>query len=181
MKGEFFHKRKQEFAGFGLEEHYLGPKINWDSIYAKHGLREKGKELNLKQWVELFKKAYPLDPQSPKKKWSKDIFDFTAKELGLDIEEPEGLSFYNATGSGLDFRGIDCFFVFKNPKTKKEAFVTIDLTKEEKKDEWKADFVLHEFPDYRPESGQYDQYIEEMEKRTEEIAEKLKNKTEIVH
>lgn len=175
MKAEFFQRRKREFAGIELEGHYLGPKINWDPIYAKHRLHEKGKELNLKQWVELFKKAYPLDPQSPEEKWGKDIFDFTAKELGLDIEEPKGLSFYNATGSGLDYRGIDCFFIFKNPKTKKEAFITIDITDNPQKDEWKADKILHAFPDWRSKE---DEYIKEMEEAAEEIAKGLKNKTE---
>ena len=160
MKAEFFQRRRREFAGMELEGDYLGPKINWEPIYAKRGLNEKGKELNLKQWIDLFKEEYPLNPQAPEKKWGKDIFDFTAEELGLDIEEPKGLSFYNATGSGLDQRGIDCFFIFKNPKTKKEAFVTIDLTTNPKKDEWKADIILNEFPDYRSKT---DEYIEEME------------------
>lgn len=173
MKAEFFQKRRQEFAGMELEEHYLGHPINWEPIYAKRGLKEKGKELNLKQWVELFKEEYPLNPQTPEKKWGKDIFDFTAQELDLDVEEPEGLSFYSARGSGLDFRGIDCFFVFKNPKTKKEGLFTIDLSKEEKKDEWKADKVLHEFPDWRSKQNEY---IEKMEETAKEIAEVLKHR-----
>lgn len=174
MKGEFFQRRRQEFAGIELERHYLGNPINWSPILAEQGLRLQGKELDLKGWIELFKKYYPLKPQSPEKKWGKDIFDFTAKELGLDIEKPEGLSFYNATGSGLDYRGIDCFFVFKNPETKKEAFITIDISGNPKKDEWKADKVLHEFPDWRFKEKEY---IEEMEERAKEIAKVLKSKT----
>lgn len=175
---KLFTRRRQEFIGWELEEHYLGPSINWDPIYAKYGLDKKGTELNLKGWIELFKKAYPLDSQSPEKKWGQDIFDFVAKELGLNIEEPEGLSFYSARGSGLDYRGIDCFFLFKNPETKKEVIFSIDLTAEEKKDEWKADKVLHEFPDWRSKE---DEYIEKMKETAKQIAERLIEKSGPIH
>ena len=186
MKTEFyrkFYKKKQETTGFELEEHYIGKNLKsfWESVYVKRGLRERGKELNLNQWIDLFEQKYPLNPKAPEKKWGIDILYSAAKELGLDLDDEDGikeLSFYNALGSGLDQRGIDCFLVYRNPKTKRRAFFTIDISKREAKDEWKADKVLHEFPDWRSKE---DEYTEKMEEIAKEIAEKLRSKTELVH
>ena len=171
---------ERQFRGFELEEECIGHKIDWSEILKQKRIPEEG--LSRKQWERIIQELYPLDPQSPKKKWSKDLFDFVADKLNLDIEEPEGLYFYNALGSGLDRKGADCFFVFKNPNTKKEAVFKIDITANPKKDEpdapWRADLIINRTPDYRSNP---EDYVQEMDKIAAKIAERLKEKTELIH
>ncbi len=181
-------ERPQEriYRGFEFEEACLGHKIDWDSVL--HQNKISPEKLNLREWTEIIKKLYPEDPIMPKQKWGRDLYDFVADKLELDIENPEGLMFFNSLGTPLDRkRDTDCFFVFKNPKTKKEALFTIDLTSDPREltpgvthqDSLnQADLVIGEMPDYHkyPEA-----YILEMEKIADKISEKLKDKTETVH
>lgn len=169
---KLFIRKKQEFMGRELEEHYLGHPVDWGSVLSKQNM--KLENLTFRQWIDVFKKYYPLDPKMPEKKWGKDLFNFVAEELRIDPENPQELDFFNSLDSKLDKAGIDCFFLFKNPKTKKESIFTIDLTAEPKKDEWKADKVLHEFPDWRSKE---DEYIEKMKETAKQIAERLIEKS----
>jgi hypothetical protein len=169
---KLFIRRKQEFIGRELEEHYLGFPVDWEQILAKNKINPEN--LTRQDWLKIFKEHYPLDPKMPEKKWGKDLFNFVAEELRIDPENPQELDFFNSLGSKLDRAGIDCFFLFKNPNTKKEVIFSIDLTAEEKKDEWKADAVLKEFPDYR---SQEDEYIEKMKETAKQIAKRLIEKS----
>ncbi len=100
-----------------------------------------------------------------------------AKHLGLDIQNPkdQGLYFYNTLDTGLDYKGIDGLFIFNDPKTKQEKRLTIDLTENPKKDEWKADYIINKIP-FRENLGR-EKYEEKMDELAIEIAEKLIEKT----
>lgn len=178
--------------GFELENQWLGHKIDWDSILKKRNIsKEEAEKWGQERWKEFIQRNYPKNPKLPEKnpaklpdkKLARDLFDFVAEKLGLDPDEQKGLDFYNSLGTKLDrMYGVDCFFVFKNPRTGKKADLTIDITAETLKDEYKANHIIREAPDPpRPGEDNYRQkeieYIEKMDEIAEEIAEKLKNKT----
>jgi hypothetical protein len=170
-------EKEYQYRGFELEQAYLGHKINWQEILKKNNI--PADQLTREQWEKIIQKLYPDDPLLPKKKWGRDLYNWVADKLKLDIENPEGLYFYNSLGTGLDRMGVDCFFVFKNPWTGKQANFTIDLTLNPKKDKYKADIIVGEMPDHRTNSEDYNL---EMEKLADVIAERLKTDTgETIH
>jgi len=164
------------YRGFELEQACLGHKIDWEKIFAKNKVSPE--TLGYEQCEKIIRELYPDDPTMPKKKWGKDLYNFVADKLRLDMENPEGLYFYSSLGSPLDKMGVDCFFVYTNPQTKKEATFTIDLTANPKKDEYRADLVMGEMPDHRANP---DEYSLELEKIADQIAENLKTKTAPIH
>ena len=165
--------------GFELEEHLIGHKIDWPSILKQNKISPE--TLRYRDWQKIIQELYPENPTMPKQKWGKDLYNFVAEKLGLDIENTEDLKFFNSLGTPMDRNGIDCFFTFKNPQTGKEAMFTIDVTANPKKDEWKANLVIGEMPNYRESPEEKEKYIEEMEKASGRIAEKLRDDTEFIH
>lgn len=167
------YPQEYRYRGFELEESCLGHKINWDEILEKNKISSEN--LTCRQWEKIIQECYPDNPIMPKKKWGRDLYNFVADKLELDIENPEGLYFYNSLGSPLDKMGVDCFFVFKNPQTKREGTFTIDLTANPEKEKYRADLVVGEIPDHRVKP---EEYSLELEKIADQAAEKLKTETE---
>ena len=175
------------YRGKEAEWHCLGYGKNWEKIIEENNIKfpsPRKREEFIEAWVRAFKRFYPKEEAiNPKAKsnWSTDLFDMVAKYLGLDIQNPEdqGLYFYNTLDSGLDYKGIDALFIFNDPKTKQEKRLTIDLTENPEKDEWKADYIINKIP-FRENLGS-EKYEEKMDEIAEKIADGLKNKTELIH
>jgi len=179
MRLEGYYPREYLYKGFELEQACLGHKIDWENILKKEGISEE--KLSHEGLFRAYEKFYPLNLQIPQKKWGKDLFNLVADKLGLDVENPEELKFINVLGTRLDRKGIDCFFLFKNPKTEKEKPCTVDITSHPKKDEWKADLIINEDDIMLDWKKNPEQYIEKLDEIAEKIADGLKNKTELIH
>jgi hypothetical protein len=189
MRFEGNYPKESQYSGFETEEECIGHKIKWSDVLGKIEVPKSG--FSKEKWEKIIMEKYPLDPSLPKKKWSIDLLNFVSDKLNLDIDS-EDLKFYNSLGSPLDEKGVDCFFSFKNPNTKKEAVFTIDLTKNINKPDWKIDdknpkdwkikrpktnhliIDIKEFPDHRSDP---DGYIQKMEEKSETIAKRLIEKT----
>jgi hypothetical protein len=173
LEGEYRYRGMEE------EESLLGHKLDWKNLLETNKISCEKRPFVT--WQKIIQNIYPEDPTMPKKKWSKDLYNFVAEKLGLDIDDMENLKFYRTLGTDLDRMGVDCFFVFNNPITKKEADFTIDLTINPQKDEAKANMVINAsgIPDYRIN---IEEYIAKMEEIAGQIAETLKEKTkETIH
>ncbi len=87
--------------------------------------------------MTIVKNFQPWDPTDPSSPVMNDFHALLCEALGL--EDYSLIGIYTAVGSPLDlFHGIDVFVEWNN------VFVTIDLTINSKKDEYKADIILHE-------------------------------------
>lgn len=168
------YPQEYRYRGFEAEEQFLGHKLNWENILEENkispGRRTRG------EWQKILQNIYPENPTIPNKKWGKDLYNFVAEKLELDIDDVESLKFYNSLGTDIDRMGVDCFFVFKNPQTGKESVFNIDLTTNPQKDEAKSNLVInvHEIPDYHKN---LEEYVIETQKIADTIAEHLKHET----
>lgn len=80
---------------------------------------------------------YNSDPPS---KWLNDVHALVAEKVSP--ENYENLKIFPAVGSSADIHhGIDAFFVYTDPKTGKQAMVTIDLSLRKRK-AFKADLKV---------------------------------------
>jgi hypothetical protein len=179
MRLERHYFKEYQYKGFELEQACVGNEIGWKEIFKKQGISEE--KLTHEGLFKAYEKFYPLDPQIPQKKWGKDLFNLVADKLELDIEDPEELKFINVLGTRLDRKGIDCFFLFKNPKTEKEKPCTIDITSHPKKDEWKADLIINKDDIMLDWKKDFEQYMEKLDEIADKIANGLKDKTELIH
>jgi len=76
------------------------------------------------------------DPTDPSRDDANDLHAFVAMELG--IEDWSQLGLFSAVGTPFDqFHGVDGFFVFQG------TVVTIDVTLNPHKDDWKSDLIVH--------------------------------------
>ncbi len=190
MRLEGYYPGEYRYEGFETEEECLGPKPDWDNILEKSKIPET--DISKERWMKFFAEDCPenlVKLLTPKTKWSKDLVNFVEEKLGLE-EEPEALKLLSTIGGPLDEKGIDCFFILKDPKTKKPIFLSIDLSKhtskvdwkidEKKPSEWglrkpKADHIINldEFPSHR---HNLKKYIQKMDEESQKIAEKIKVK-----
>jgi len=172
-------EKEYRYRGFEAEEELLGHKLPWENILEKNNIPPDRR--TRREWQEILQSIYPENPIIPNKKWGKDLYNFVAEKLELDIDDIESLKFYNSLGTDLDRMGVDCFFVFKNPQTGKETIFTIDLTTNPQKDEAKSDLIVNaqEIPNYHKN---LENYITVMEKYAEHIAQILEERTkETIH
>lgn len=173
MGVERFHPQEYRYKGFELEEACIGHKINWKKILEEQGLSEKN--LSYKKLFKTYQELYPLNPILPRKKWAKDLFNMIAEKLNIDVENPEELKFINVLGSELDNKGVDCFFSFRNPKTDKEEYCTIDISSNPQKDEARADILINEEEIILDKKDE--EYIEKLDRLANKIAVRLEEKT----
>lgn len=79
-------------------------------------------------------------PHDPNSRFANDVHALVAQKLGL--EDWADLKLYSALGSPADsFYGVDAFFEYG------DTFVTIDLTLDPNKQDYKADYIVHEDSD----------------------------------
>ncbi len=92
------------------------------------------------------------DPTDPEPDIANNLHAYICIKLGL--EEWSEVAFYSAVGSPLDrWYGIDAFFQFRG------EVVTIDLTTNPKKRQYKADLIVHPYMVERSELEQLGQQI----------------------
>lgn len=88
--------------------------------------------------MTMVKQSQPGNPADPPSPAMNDFHALVCEELGA--KDYSAVKCYTAVGSPLDrFHGIDSFVELNGG-----AVVTIDLTTNRKKDEHKADIILHE-------------------------------------
>ncbi len=114
------------FTGGEIEEEVIGHAVvNWNGDYLPYN-----------QALKDVMAHQPWDPTDPEPRFASDLHSCVAEELGID--DLSRLELYTAVGSALDvYHGVDCFFRFNG------KIVTIDLTVNPNKDEYKADLVLN--------------------------------------
>ncbi|MBD3282275.1 MAG: hypothetical protein GF387_01565 [Candidatus Portnoybacteria bacterium] len=178
---EKYHRSENSFMGKDTENHCLGYPLNWEEIISEEDI-DPNQERGFRWWAKKIRSVYPkeeaINPM-PKSKWSTDLFNMVLESLDLDPEklEDQGLHFYKTTGSILDRMGVDAMFTYKDPETKKEKTVTIDITENPNKDTYKADIII-----YKPPTRSDQEYEQRMNEIAEEIAKKLKEKPgETIH
>lgn len=113
------------YTGRLFEEEILGEiHVSWDGYMTYNRSLEYAKEHQ--EWD-------PSDPETPK---ANDLHALVA--IALNLEDWSNLKFYNAVDTPMDyFHGVDCFFEFDG------EIVTIDLTVNPHKREYKADLIVH--------------------------------------
>ncbi|MDD4931508.1 MAG: hypothetical protein PHG66_05195 [Candidatus Colwellbacteria bacterium] len=122
------------YTGKLLELEYLG--------YCKDvlGNREFIAYMPFKDSVRNAMQRQPWeDPSDPAPRFASDLHCLLAEELGLD--DYHDLEFYTSVGTSLDlYHGVDAFFRLKRGNT--WMMVTMDLTMNPEKVEYKADVVV---------------------------------------
>src|SRR3990167_10601589 len=93
--------------------------------------------------VRLVEANQPWDPADPSTRGASDLH--TQVAMALELEDWGELRLFSALKTPLDvFHGIDAFFEWRG------RVVTLDLTSNQKKDEYKADLMI------RPEDSDDD-------------------------
>lgn len=126
------------YTGGILEEELLGKIENENEV----GLKNLKEYIKYQQAIDLVKKIQPADsdPSDPEPYFASDLFAGLAEDL--EIEDYGQLRYYTAVGSRMDFfHGVDAFFEWELDDGR-VIRVTIDLTKNSEKDEYKADLVI---------------------------------------
>lgn len=91
-----------------------------------------------KKAMAIVKESQPGDPSDPSSLVMNDLQALICESLGE--EDYSQVKIYTAVGSSLDrWHGIDVFVQWREI-----SFVTIDLTVNVRKDEHKADIILHD-------------------------------------
>ena len=107
----------------------------WEEEIIGHCTHIVMKYTSYENSMNIVKKSQPWDTTDPQPRFANNLHANVAMALG--IEDWSQLQFYTAVGSPLDyFHGIDCFFEFQG------HVVTIDVTTNPDKDEYRADFIL---------------------------------------
>ncbi len=119
---------------------------------------------NFMEAIRVIETCERKDCINPKKYYTRRLRQEVAKMLNLDIEnDPYSVEFYVSVGTMLDRNnGVDAFFSIKEPGTKFNARVTIDITANDKKDKHKADIIAF-FP-----NGSLDETNKEEKEELEE-------------
>ncbi|MCR4279667.1 MAG: hypothetical protein NUV78_02955 [Candidatus Zambryskibacteria bacterium] len=114
------------FTGSEIEEEVVGRCM----------LKWNGKHVPYQQSMRSVMANQPWDPSDPEPKFANDLHASVA--LALKLDDWSRLKLYTAVGSPLDYyHGVDCFFEFEG------LIVTIDVTVNPNKLEYKADLVLN--------------------------------------
>ncbi len=127
---------------------------------------EKNKEhfeyIPRRQAFEVVKSMQKFDSTDPDPDFANAVHALIFEELGLSAEN---LHFYSAVGSPLDlFHGVDAWFELDNGKR-----VTIDLTMNPNKDEYKADIVFLVPTDGLDRKVDNNQFMEYSKKLAQEV------------
>lgn len=92
--------------------------------------------------MEYVKSHQRGDPYRPNRFFPKNLYESLRGDSELNINDEKQLAYYTAVGSALDrFHGVDAFFEYRSEKGK-TIRVTIDVTTNPSKDNYKADVVL---------------------------------------
>jgi hypothetical protein len=127
-----------EFHNFYENTGYTG-KLFEEEAFGRCGGSWDGKtHLDFDDSIEYAKANQPPGWRTtdPAPRFSGDLFATVALKLGL--EDWSELKLYSAVGSPLDrFHSIDAFFEYKG------EIVTVDVTLDDAKKEYRADFIIN--------------------------------------
>lgn len=150
---------KEAYSGKLLESELLG-----EIIHQPHEHLEYQTYNESIKWVKGHQPGDPADPVAP---FSNDLHATMAEELCP--EKYDRLKFYTSVGSSLDrFHGVDAFFEYLD-KNKKLHRVTIDLTTNPQKDEYKADYIMQIDEDYLDKENNQELYNSMVDSQSREI------------
>jgi len=156
---------REAWTGRLGEEHLLGlPKIE----------KKRGGEIPYipyRQSFEMTKRLAAFDPSDPEPQFANDLHATIAEMLGLDNYEL--LRYYSALRTPLDiYHSVDAFFELDSG-TGDTVKITIDLTFNPQKEQYKADIIL--FVDKNLDIEENRQgYLELINRSASEIASALK-------
>ncbi len=125
------YEKPSGYTGGLVEEELLGghKKVDWDKkrFWTKEDAIEFAKNNQPEEWGKV---------DDPKPRFANDMHALIADRLELD--DYSNLKIYNATGTPLDlFYGVDLFLEYQ------DQIVTIDITLNKSKTEYKADFIFN--------------------------------------
>ena len=128
--------------------------------------------------IDIIRKYSNQDPINPTQPFAKELRLAVMDELSFETDqEMNRLKFYTAVGTSADvFHGIDGWFEYVDDDGVR-VIVTIDVTKNPKKDEWKADVIIPEVAD--PEEDET-KFLEETERYAKEIVKQFEVKMSMI-
>jgi len=167
--------------GGGISFDYSGPQGSLVDRNMLGGVKKDEKQMNSDETeyqkyddaMKYVKDNQIGEPSDPSAWFANDLHATIADELGL--EDYSQLKFYTAIGSSLDkYHSIDGFFELQiDPENPDDVVrVTIDLTTNPNKDDYRADLVI-----LVPKNGldpKDDDYKEALNNHAQEIVAKLK-------
>ncbi|MBI5369797.1 hypothetical protein HZA85_01205 [Candidatus Uhrbacteria bacterium] len=125
---------------------------------------------------DLVRRYTNQDPHQPAKPFASELRLAVADALGLETDEDlERVTFYTAVGTPADvYHGVDGWIEYQTPDGKR-LIVTLDVTKNPNKDEWKADVIIPEVTD---PSENENAFLAQVEKFGGMVASKLEEQME---
>lgn len=131
------------YTGKLLEEEILGCCLwVWDGY------------LSFRESVKKVKAFQPWDPTDPRPRAANDFHFFVSEALEVECSE---LGFFTSVGTPLDrYHGVDAFFEYNG------RVATVDLTSNGKKDEYKADLIVHEEDIYQEDGNVNQERLQEL-------------------
>lgn len=98
--------------------------------------------------LDLVRKHGTQDPLNPEKPFANELRLAVIEALGLETEEEmDRVKFFTAVETPADqFHGIDGWIEYETQDGRR-IVVTVDVTKNPNKDEWKADVIIPEITD----------------------------------
>ena len=170
------------YTGHILEHEVLGPlSAEARRQYERYSVLFSEQTLKFMDIVKVVEMTQRNESIAPTKYFGKNMRKLVAEKLGLDLEtDPYAVEFYVSLSTVLDSMGVDAFMRVREPGTKFNAIVSIDVTENPNKETWKADVITY-FPhsslDYTDpqEKQEFDEIIEHC---AAEVAEIVNNKKE---
>lgn len=137
--------------------------------------------LPFREAVEITKRFQPGDPTNPEQDFAREMRLALAEKLGLDSDEQmDQLKFFTSVRGPLDLHGIDAFFTFSyldNEGRTKECMVSLDVTRNPKKDDSRADVLIAgDVPDPSDAGFNEKEYLAIIEKYAAQCAGIIKEK-----
>lgn len=170
------------YSGIEMEADLLGtgsPKARYEGVYKNYQQALEEVVKNPPAYRDRKGQEHVWDPEDPPTYPSSFPSDlhFAVKELLENEIDPDcKLRMYNASGSSLDrLHGVDALFELVTKG--RRLLVTVDITKNDKKEQYKADVILH-VPDEYVETKDEELREHLLKNWSEEIAESFRQKLE---
>ncbi len=166
--------RRDRYTGKMNEEDAFG-RFRMTEEYEKAFQTLKGKIgfVPLEKLMDLVRRYTNEDPTNPKKPFARELRQAVIEQLGIEsVEAMDRVKFYSAVGTHADvFEGVDAWMEYIDEEVG-PVVVTLDITINPNKDEWKADVIIPEVAD----ESDGEKLIEDAEKFGAMVVSKLQDK-----